>query len=279
LSEPSISESELLDTQRAFDRVAAGYDGPLGNNALIQRMREHMWRTLTGLFPAGARLLDVGCGTGIDAEYLASRGYTVVATDWSAQLAARTRARIAEAGLTDRVRVEAIGVQNLGQLQAGPFDGIYSDLGPLNCAPDLCGVARTCAALLNPNGRLVVSVIGRVCPWEFVYYAVRGDMPRARIRRAHGGVPVPLNHQTVWTRYYSPREFYRAFAHEFALSHYRGLNLFLPPPYLLRGYDRLRWGYALLGWLDDHLGAWPLLRDAGDHFLMVLTKRAADVNG
>ena len=30
-----VDASQLLETQRAFDSVAADYDGPRGNNALI----------------------------------------------------------------------------------------------------------------------------------------------------------------------------------------------------------------------------------------------------
>ena len=41
-------ETQLLDTQRAFDSVAADYDGPKGNNALIQRMRETVWQQADG---------------------------------------------------------------------------------------------------------------------------------------------------------------------------------------------------------------------------------------
>ncbi len=273
MDESASVEAQLADTQRAFDSVAAEYDGPLGNNELIQRMRAQMWRTLTQLFPRGARLLDIGCGTGLDAVYLAERGYRVVATDWSPQMVERTRARVQDDGLSEAVALRVVGMQDLLQLREQPFDGLYSDLGPLNCAPDLSTVAQACAQLLKPRGHLVCSVIGRVCPWESGYYLLHGDVRRARLRSRRGSVPVGLNRHTVWTRYYSPREFYHAFAAEFDLTHYRGLGLFLPPPYLLRGYRRLRGLYAGLGWLDDHLGSWPILRDAGDHFLMVLTKR------
>src|SRR6476469_8900798 len=75
LRSSSLVETQLLDTQRAFDSVAADYDGPKGNNALIQRMRETVWQTLTDAVPSGTRLLDLGCGTGIDAIELARRGY------------------------------------------------------------------------------------------------------------------------------------------------------------------------------------------------------------
>ena len=82
-----------------------------------------------------------------------------------------------------------------------------------------------------------------------------------------------LNGQTVWTRYYTPREFYRAFAGAFSLVQYRALNLFLPPPYLIGFYERAPRVNALLRRLDARLDGLPLLRDAGDHFLMVLQKR------
>ncbi|MCS7221667.1 MAG: class I SAM-dependent methyltransferase [Anaerolineae bacterium] len=262
----------LLDTRRAFDSVAADYDGPLGNNALVQRMRAAMWRTLTAVFSPGARLLDLGCGTGIDAAYLAARGYEILAVDWAPQMVERTRRRAAEMGLSHQIRASVLGIHELGRLRGERFDGIYSNLGPLNCVPDLHPVARDCARLLRPGGRLVVSVIGRLCPWELAYYLLRGDLQRASVRYARAAVPVSLNRQTVWTRYYTPREFYRAFADEFELIGYRALGLFLPPPYLIGVVERWPRLGAVLGWLDDRLGAWPLLREAGDHFLMVLAR-------
>ena len=267
------SESQLIDTQQAFDSVAADYDGPRGNNALIQRMRDTIWQRLTATFPRGSRLLDLGCGTGIDAVYLAQQGYAVVASDWSPQMVERTRARATAAGLSDRVAARHIGIQELERLGGERFDGIYSNFGPLNCVHDLGAVSRNCAALLNPGGRLVFSVIGRVCPWEFAYYTLRGRHARARVRAAPGVVPVNMNKHTIWAFYYTPREFYRAFARAFALTDYRALSLFLPPPYLVDLCERHPRLCTLLGWLDDRLGGLPLLRNAGDHFLIVLTRR------
>ena len=265
-------DSQLHDTQRAFDSVAADYDGPKGNNALIQRMRETVWRTLTGACAPGARLLDLGCGTGIDAIELARRGYSVLATDWSPQMVERTRTRAADAGLSARVTTAHIGLQELDRLRGEQFDGIYSNFGPLNCAPDIAAVARSCAALLRPGGKLVFSVIGRICPWEFGYYMLRGRLARAKLRGTRGIVPVNMNKHTIWAFYYTPREFYRAFAPDFALSRYQALSLFLPPPYLIGLYERAHPLGNALGWLDDRLGALPLLRDMGDHFLIVMSK-------
>jgi hypothetical protein len=68
-------------------------------------------------------------------------------------------------------------------------------------------------------------------------------------------------------------EFYADFAHDFELKTYRSLGLFVPPPYLVGIYRRLGRARFAMKWLDDRLGAWPGARMAGDHFLMVLSRR------
>ncbi len=57
--------SPLLDTERAFDSVAADYDGPSGNNALIQRLRARTMAAVIAHIPAGGAPLDLGCGAGL----------------------------------------------------------------------------------------------------------------------------------------------------------------------------------------------------------------------
>ena len=266
-----LDEGQLLETQHAFDSVAADYDGPRGNNELIQRMRLAMWDTVYSELQPESRLLDLGCGTGIDALEFAKRGHEVVATDWSPQMVERTRARAADAGMESRVSAAHLGIQQLDKLD-DTFDVIYSNFGPLNCAPDLGAVAAECARLLRPGGRLVFSVMGRLCPWELGHYALRGRFKRAAVRAARGATAVGMNRRTIWTYYYFPREFYSAFAEHFSLESYRGLSLFMPPPYLVDYYRRRRHWCDRLGRLDDRWGALPLLRDMGDHFLIVMRR-------
>ena len=263
---------DWLATQRAFDSVAADYDGALGNNALIQKMRAQAMETIERTFPRGARLLDLGCGTGIDAAYLAARGYAITALDASPAMVARTHDRLQRAGL-DGCAVW-LGIHELARLDAAEFDGAYSNFGALNCLPELHGVSTALAAKLKPGGTLIASVIGRYCPWELLFYALRGNWQRARVRLARGMVAVPLNGQTVWTRYYSPREFAREFAGDFAPASLCALALFAPPPYLAHAYERFPRPFDWLARADCVLGDKPLFREAGDHFLMALKKRA-----
>ncbi len=267
-------EQQLADTRAAFDSVAADYDGPRGNNGAIQDMRDEMWRWLDRRFPAPSRLIDIGCGTGLDAVRMAGLGHEVWATDWSPAMVERTRERAAAQALAERVHALPLGGQELDRLEGdGRFDGAYSDLGPLNCVPDLAALAAQCARLLKPDGQLVFTVIGRWCPWEIAHYALQRRWSRVAVRFARDTVSVGMNKHRIWTRYYTPAEFYRAFEPHFTLEHHRGLCVFVPPPYLDGLRQRRPHWHERLWRLDRRVAGWPGVRALGDHFLIVMKRR------
>jgi len=269
----AITQRALLDTQHAFDSVAADYDRSNTANPILCAMRDRVLSEVRRHVVAGGRILDLGCGPGADDEVLGKAGYQMTAIDWSPYMVEQARRRVNDAGLTARVSVQYLGIHQLDQLSAGTFDAAYSNFGPLNCVPDLSNAAVEISARLRPGGVLIASVIGRVCPWEIALYALRGDWDRARVRFAAGSVGVPLNGQTVWTRYYTPTEFERPFVGAgFKRATLRGLGVFAPPPYLEGFAKRHVTITRALQRLDDFVGAWPALRMCGDHFLIVLKK-------
>ena len=265
----------LADTQRAFDGVAAGYDRSNAGNPILCAMRARVHRTLDAFVPAGAHLLDLGCGPGSDAAALAARGYRVTALDWSPAMVEEARRCARDAGVADRVDVHHVGIDEIDRLDSGHglFDAAYSNFGPLNCVADPPAAAQRIADRLKPGGVLVASVIGRICPWELVLYVARGDLARAAIRFRRGLVPVPLDGRTVWAHYFSPREFEQIFAAAgLTRVSLRALGLFVPPPYLQKFADRHPAFVAGLQRAEDRCGGWPVLRVCGDHFLVVLRK-------
>jgi SAM-dependent methyltransferase len=264
----------LRETQQAFDGVASTYDRSNSECRTLCEMRQRTLAAVVRSVPLGARLLDLGCGPGADAEQMARAGYAVTAIDWSPAMAGEAAGRARRAGLEGRIDVKHLGIHELDRLTPDRFDGAWSNLGPLNCVPSLEDAAALIAERLRPGGVLVASVIGRICPWEIALFASRGDWRRIGVRFARGAVSVPLEGHTVWTRYYTPRAFTRAFkAAGFRRVELRALGLCVPPPYAQAFADRHPALVSRLQAVDDAIGAWPIARGFGDHFLIVLRKR------
>lgn len=108
---------------------------------------------LVELIPAGkGRVLEVGCGTGTNAVWLARQGYTVTAVDLSPLAAERARERAAAEG----VRITVLDANFLGDaIPGGPFDLVY-DRGVFHvfdAAADRERFAAQVAAHLAEGGR------------------------------------------------------------------------------------------------------------------------------
>lgn len=274
-------KADYSTTAQAFDTVAADYDtayGPEGN-AVMAWLRRESLALLQDTFPPGSRLLEIGCGTGEEALHLARTGRTVLATDVSPAMAARTDAKARAAGLAGRVTALALPAGRLDAiLPQEPFDGAYASFGGLNCEPDLAGLAQALARLLKPGAAFVCSVMARWCPFEIAWFLLHGR-PRTAFRRLRRGwQPAPVAglggvQVTVSTRYLSVGDVARAFAPAFAVERMLALPLLLPPPYLDDLFRQRRALFDRLEGCERRLrGRWPW-RLFGDHVALVLRRR------
>jgi len=137
----AMTERALLDTQQAFDSVAATYDRSNTENAILCAMRRRVLAEVDRRVARPGRILDLGCGPGADDEWLARAGYRVTAIDWSPHMVEQARARITAAGLSREVSIQHLGIHQLEHLPGGVFDAAYSNFGPLNCVPHLSAAA------------------------------------------------------------------------------------------------------------------------------------------
>lgn len=271
-------ERDLDDKAAPFDRAAAEYDRMFTGGVLARVQREAVWRRLDGLLRPGARVLELGCGTGEDAVRLARRGIEVVATDVSAAMLEATRRKAAAAGVGGLVTVSRLDLSApAGGLAAlgGRFDGALSDFGPLNCMADRRPLARALARLLPAGAPLVVVLLGTLCPWEICWYLLHRS-PAAATRRFRSGRPATVGGGGVVTVWYPPpRTLRRETAPWFRLAGVEGLGVLLPPPaleHLARRRPRL---VARLGRAERRIAhRWPFNR-LGDHTLLELERTDA----
>ena len=100
------------------------------------------------------RALDVGCGEGADAVWLAGRGWRVTALDVSEVALARVREHAAEAGVADRVETLRHDL-----VAGGPAPGRYDLVSVFFFQPPpllFDGFYRGLADLVDPGGSLLV---------------------------------------------------------------------------------------------------------------------------
>ena len=232
-----------------------------------------VWRYLlsAGLAKSGARVLELNCGTGEDAVWLARQGCRVLATDISPAMIEVARAKVDAAGLSEQVACRVCRIQDVGQT-TGPFDLVFSNFGGLNCVSpaDLQHLSQTLKPLLAPGGRFVAVVMGRFCWWESVYFVLKTNIKQAARRWNKQPVQAPLG-GGAWidTWYYSPREFGRFFS-AWRVRRVLPVGFWLPPSYLDPLFVRWPRWLRVLAWLERHSRS-RLLAAASDHYLIELT--------
>lgn len=252
----------------AFDDLAYDYDASFTHTALGARLRELVWERCDALFQRGRAVLELGCGTGEDAVRLARNGVRVVAIDPAERMLSVARAKAAVHGKP--VEFHCMPMEAAARAFAGRrFDGVFSNFGAVNCVNDLAALVRDLADICRPEARLLWVVMGRHVPWEWAWYALRGQ-PRKALRRwrADG-----VDWRGLRIRYPTPREISDVLKPHFAVTRVAPLGCILPPSYAgawLEGSPR---ALAALVGAERVAQRWPGLASLADHFIVEGVRR------
>ncbi|TGB16032.1 class I SAM-dependent methyltransferase [Streptomyces sp. MZ04] len=119
--------------------------------------------TVTSLPPGDA--LDLGCGDGGDALWLARQGWHVTAADISAVAVERLAALVRSHGLGDRVIAVRHDLHKV--FPSGGFDLICAHYLHTPFDLDRASVLRSAAQALRAGGRLLVVDHGSAAPWSW----------------------------------------------------------------------------------------------------------------
>jgi ubiquinone/menaquinone biosynthesis C-methylase UbiE len=257
-----------------FDAVAERYDDTFTSSSIGQAQRRAVWKELARTFHAGDRTLEIGCGTGVDACFLANRGVRVVACDSSSQMVAVTARRVQEGGLQKLVHPILLHAEGVSAIAANPlFDGAFSNFGVLNCIENLREFADGLARLLAPGASVVLCWMGPCCAWEMIWYFANGKRDKALRRLKQGGVTARIaDGAFVRVRYPSLRELSRAFAPDFRLKSVKGIGVAVPPSYVEPWARRHPSLLRLCERADVGIGRLPGIQMLADHVLVRLER-------
>jgi ubiquinone/menaquinone biosynthesis C-methylase UbiE len=254
--------------QTYWDTAAETYAQDFSGTGIGEARRYAVWRRFAKIFSPGQKLLELNCGTGIDAVYLAEKGIQLVACDISSRMIELARQHAVSKNTSELIDFKVLPNEEIGSLIGEDvFDGAFSNFCGLNCVEDLEAVARELARLVRPGAPILLCMMGRFVPWEIAWFAARGEPGKAlrRLRRndfrSAGSGSVRIQRPSV-------KEMTRIMSPAFRLRSWGGIGVAVPPTYTenwMRRFPRLVRGLA---GIDRLIGDLPFFRRLADCVLL-----------
>lgn len=273
-----------MDSGQAFDQIARAYDYTFTQTLIGKAQRTQVYGHLSSILQPTdiQKIIEVNCGTGVDAAWLAQQGKTVLATDLSADMiaTAKQNAQQLDKTLQSELQFAVCSADKIDKLSPpGTIDLVFSNFGGLNClSPDqLTSFFRQANGLLRHGGYLAVVIMGRFCWWESLYFLAKMQLTKAFRRLRHEPTAAQLNKDTfVDTWYYSPGDCLKMAA-GFELSALRPVGFWLPPSYLEPFFQKRPASIRFLSKLEKRFGQWRWPSYAADHYCLVLQKASDSI--
>jgi len=252
----------------AFDKLAEGYDDLFTRSMIGRAQRSAVWAVLAQTFHRGDTIVELNCGTGEDALFLARNAVSVIACDASERMIETARRRLKNEAPEASIHLRLLPTERLRELQSATLlDGAFSNFSGLNCVSDLKQTAQDLATLVKPGAPLLVCLSTRFCLSEILWFLFHGQ-PRKAFRRCSGSTNVKVGEFTVEVYYPTVRKLQRDFTPAFIMRSCMGVGVAVPPSYVeasIRKYPKV---LGLLQTIDKFISALPGFRVIGDHVLI-----------
>jgi len=149
MSEMKSEDSDYTHIEETYDRGSRDYGDYFKTpHQFIEPERQQFIQQLS----AGSKILDCGCGPGMDAEKFSQLGYNVTAIDLSERFVSLTKERVQTA------TVKKMDMRHLEFPQAS-FDGLWASFSLLHIrASDIEQTLPGFRRVLRPHGLLFAAV-------------------------------------------------------------------------------------------------------------------------
>lgn len=237
--------------------------------------RKRVWKYLSAQLKQkdNISILEINCGTGIDAYWLSGQGYQVTATDISSNMIACAENK-KQLNSKQNPAFIVCGFDDLAnQFKGKTFDLIFSNFAGLNCVDEkgLEKLNHDFSSLLVPGGQLMMVLLGKNCWIEQVYFHLKGRANKAKRRQTVD--MVQLNQADLLPTYcYSVQETKQLF-NAFNLITHKPVGITIPPSYLESIIKKLPFLTPIVQLAEYCLGNISFLSDYADHTFLAFTKK------
>ncbi len=220
----------------AFSKQSAIFDALEEENEILQWMRNQVHAHCLHYYKEGESILELNCGTGIDAVFFAQHGMKVHATDLSEGMLHELKRKTEAGKLEDKITAQQCSYLELHNVRdprdvTKKFDHIFSDFGGLNCTDKIEKVILQFKDKLRPGGTVTLVMMPPVCPWE-ILSAAKGNFKTAFRRWKKKGTDSNVEGIHFMTYYYTPSRIIKMFGNNYSKLELQSLGSFVPPPYM-----------------------------------------------
>lgn len=253
---------EKTDTIKFYDSISHNYDEQLQKGLLEKIIRKHFQKKLINAFKPNDRILELSCGTGTDAIFLAKNGIKVTATDISPGMIEIANQKILKENLSNNIETIVMNMENINQIK-DVYDEAISNFDGLNFIKSPSNFAFNLSKILKPKSTVIFTLLNSKCAWEFIYY-----MLKLHPKKAFGFIQKREKNYASQITLYSPSKCAAFFTPYFNIKSITGFGFIIPPDGLT-GLQRLFGGiFKKLESLDTFLASKPPFRNLCDHYII-----------
>lgn len=256
-----------------FDNAATNYDSTFTNSVIGKAQREVIYSHLSKFLKNNVPkiILEINCGTGDDAIWLAKQNIQIVSTDISEEMILIAKSKEKLPNLTfARLNINEIskpfGVEK--------FDLIFSNFGGLNCLSkeELKLFFERVSNLVSEKGHLVLVIMPKNTLWESFYFLAKAKFSLV-FRRKKENIIANVDGEKVNTFYYNPKDIVNLSGNDFEIISIKPIGFFIPPSYLEPFFKNKLKLLSILKNLDKAIKNCSFLSKYADHYYIVLQKR------
>lgn len=258
--------------EASFDNAAQNYDDTFTNSEIGKLQRNVVYYHLEKLLSSQKQnILEINCGTGEDAIWLANKKHIVIATDISNEMIAVAKSKESHQNL-NFVTADINSISE--QFESKKFDAIFSNFGGLNCLnyDKLSRFLDSVSTILSEKGKLILVIMPKNTLWEKVYFMLKGKFKTA-FRRTKKVAFANIDGISVPTYYYNPKDIVNLSKSNFDCLNVKPVGFFIPPSYLEPFFKNKKGFLQFLNTLESKIKNGSFLSKYSDHYLIVLQKK------